>query len=45
MECLKSGKKLVIGKTILGNKIPYLSYNDEIQAKIIGIVIARQHPG
>lgn len=45
MEQLKAGKKLTIGKTILGNKIPYMSYNDENEAKIIGVVIARQHPG
>lgn len=34
-----------MGKTILSNKIPYLIFNEKTQPKVIGIAIARQHPG
>lgn len=45
MESLKRGRRFIMGRTILGNKIPYIAFNSDIDAKVIGVVIARQHPG
>jgi hypothetical protein len=38
-------KKLTLGKTVIGNKIPYLIFEAKKEVKTISIVIARQHPG
>ena len=34
-----------MGKTILGNKIPYIVINEKTELKVICVAIARQHPG
>jgi hypothetical protein len=32
-------------KSMLGKKVPYLTFNDQKSPKAVVIVIARQHPG
>lgn len=36
---------MTLGKTVLGNKIPYLLFEAKKETKIVAVAIARQHPG